>query len=227
MAIGLFGKLPVKRDFIAINIPQPILEPWEKWLQQAVAASRHQLGNAWQDLYLTMPIWRFRLGRKVLGSAACGAIMPSVDGVGRFFPLSLLALGEGEQEFALPMADRADDWFEAAEAAMLTALDQEAPAGGEAILSGIPSLPPLAPAWPQLADLDQQSVRGALLAEGEDVEEVLMRLTRADHLEASAARSYWWSSGGDRFGAMAFCCSGLPDPYGFVSMMNGTGQSED
>ena len=56
MAFGTFGKLPQKRDFIALNLPRAVLEPFETWLQQAVAASRNELGNAWQDIYLVSPL---------------------------------------------------------------------------------------------------------------------------------------------------------------------------
>ena len=43
MAWGLFGKLPQKRDFVALGIPHAVLHPFETWLQSAVAASRNEL----------------------------------------------------------------------------------------------------------------------------------------------------------------------------------------
>ena len=46
MPFGIFGKLPQKRDFIAHNLPRGVLEPFETWLQSAVAASRAEL--AWR-----------------------------------------------------------------------------------------------------------------------------------------------------------------------------------
>ena len=49
MGFGIFGKLPQKRDFIALNLPRAVLEPFETWLQSAVAASRNELGSAWQE----------------------------------------------------------------------------------------------------------------------------------------------------------------------------------
>ena len=63
MQCGLFGKLPVKRDFVAINLPRGLLTLWENWLQASVAASREVLGRDWQDTFLTAPIWRFWLGQ--------------------------------------------------------------------------------------------------------------------------------------------------------------------
>src|SRR5690606_31180273 len=58
MGFGLFGKLPQKRDFVALGVPRAVLEPFETWLQSAVAASRSDLGLGWQERYLVAPIWR-------------------------------------------------------------------------------------------------------------------------------------------------------------------------
>ncbi len=46
MACGLFGKLPPKRDFVAVNAPRPFLTVWENWVQAGLAASREQLGDS-------------------------------------------------------------------------------------------------------------------------------------------------------------------------------------
>ena len=87
MGFGLFGKLPQKRDFITFGIAGEVLVPLETWLQTAVAASRSELGRGWEEVYLVAPIWRFWIGADVFGANCAGALMPSVDGIGRFFPL--------------------------------------------------------------------------------------------------------------------------------------------
>ena len=86
MPCGLYGKLPMKRDFISVSTPQAFLERWEPWIQGGIAASRVALGAQWQDIFLRAPIWRFWLGAEICGRPAMGSFMPSVDGVGRFFP---------------------------------------------------------------------------------------------------------------------------------------------
>ncbi len=64
-------------------------------------ASRRQLGEAWLPAYLVAPVWRFVLGRDTMGPhAVAGVLMPSVDRVGRYFPLVLAA----------EMPDLADPW---------------------------------------------------------------------------------------------------------------------
>ena len=47
MSAGLFGKLPAKRDFVAVNAPRRFLETWEPWLQSGVATSKQTSGTAW------------------------------------------------------------------------------------------------------------------------------------------------------------------------------------
>jgi type VI secretion system protein ImpM len=91
MQCGLYGKLPGKRDFVAIAAPREFLTVWEPWLQGAVAASRSRLGEAWQEAFLTAPIWRFWLGADICGNSVIGAFISSLDGVGRYFPLTLNA----------------------------------------------------------------------------------------------------------------------------------------
>ena len=97
-----------------------MLEPFETWLQSAVAASRNELGAAWQELYLVSPIWRFWIGGDIFGVACAGALMPSVDKVGRFFPLAILYCAETERAIVAPPFDPLDAWYAAIEERLLT-----------------------------------------------------------------------------------------------------------
>ena len=56
MRCGLYGKLPAKRDFIAIGAPREFLRAWEPWIQGGISASRVSLGADWQTVFLTAPI---------------------------------------------------------------------------------------------------------------------------------------------------------------------------
>ena len=46
MRCGLYGKLPAKRDYVAIGTPREFLAAWEPWLQGGVSTSRMSLGAA-------------------------------------------------------------------------------------------------------------------------------------------------------------------------------------
>lgn len=137
--IALFGKLPARRDFIARGVPNPVLEVVEPFLQGGLAQTRESLGSAWLDAFRAAPLWRFWWSRTLTGAGAAGVLMPSVDRVGRYFPLLALALAPQGQDFALPTA--ADDaWYLAVENALLGALDETADL--DALLARLEALPP-------------------------------------------------------------------------------------
>ena len=89
---GFFGKLPKHGDFLSRRLPRAFTDPWDRWLQNAIADSREQMAEDWLNIYLTSPIWRFALSPGLCGDNAwAGVLMPSVDRVGRYFPLTLAA----------------------------------------------------------------------------------------------------------------------------------------
>src|SRR5688572_18349977 len=88
--VGFFGKLPCRGDFLRRRVPEEFVAAWDEWLQLCLTQSREQLGDAWRDAYLAGPIWRFVLAEGVCGTGAyAGVLMPSVDRVGRCFPLTI------------------------------------------------------------------------------------------------------------------------------------------
>lgn len=90
---GAFGKMPSLGDFFRVELPQGFVDPWDRWLQEGLVASRAALGPRWQDTYFSAPIWRFSLSPGLAGAAAViGVIMMSVDRVGRQFPLTLASI---------------------------------------------------------------------------------------------------------------------------------------
>jgi len=91
---GFYGKLPGEGDFVTRRLPWEFTSAWDDWLQQGMQASRAALGQAWLDLYLSAPIWRFQLAPGVCGPLAWrGLFFASVDRVGRYFPLTLAFSG--------------------------------------------------------------------------------------------------------------------------------------
>lgn len=89
---GAYGKMPALGDFMRIAPPAGFVEPWDRWLQDGMTAAKRRLGARWQECFLTAPIWRFTLGPGLAGTRGVwGVLMPSVDRVGRLFPLTLAA----------------------------------------------------------------------------------------------------------------------------------------
>ncbi len=145
MAYGLFGKAPQKRDFLSLNMPNAVLHPFETWLQSAVAASRSELGREWDNHYLVAPIWRFWLGREVLGTACMGAVMSSLDQVGRYFPLAIIYYADPGEELVPPLMNTQPAWYEAIEQRLLAVLSRTYEVDIATLLDGLqrPAATPL------------------------------------------------------------------------------------
>ncbi|MFM2054681.1 MAG: type secretion system-associated protein TagF [Pseudomonadota bacterium] len=89
---GWFGKLPALGDFGSRRLPREMVARCDAWLSAGMAASQRELGGGWLDLYLTAPVWRFAWAPGVAGPDWwLGVLMPSVDRVGRYFPLLIAA----------------------------------------------------------------------------------------------------------------------------------------
>lgn len=124
MSIGFFGKVHTHGDFVQRDLPRHFIEPWDAWLQESIAVSREQLGDDWLDRYLVSPVWRFALGPGICGEEAwLGLLMPSVDRVGRYFPLTL-ATSLGDRN-ALAAFLLAEEWYRQAANLLATALDDD------------------------------------------------------------------------------------------------------
>lgn len=117
---GWYGKLPTLGDFASRRLDAAFIEPWDLWLGEGIAAQRERLGEAWLDAYLGSPVWRFVLMPGALTGQAervalAGVLMPSVDRVGRYFPLTIitplptLPASAGEIEGLLGWLHRLED----------------------------------------------------------------------------------------------------------------------
>jgi type VI secretion system ImpM family protein len=117
--VGCFGKIPQLGDFVTRGLPHEFVESWDGFLRQMIAGSRDALGPQWLDVYLQAPVWRFLLPiGQISQTAVAGVLMPSVDKVARYFPLTIAAL--------LPFGAGGmlrDEWFDRAEALALDALE--------------------------------------------------------------------------------------------------------
>ncbi|MGJ0486953.1 MAG: type VI secretion system-associated protein TagF [Methylomicrobium sp.] len=121
---GFYGKIPSHGDFLSRRLPRQFIEPWDQWLQAGLLASHEQLGPAWLDIFLVSPIWQFALPAGLCGNDAwAGVMMPSVDRVGRYFPLTLVA-----KVTHWPLTDLFEPdcgWFEALSRLALFSLDYD------------------------------------------------------------------------------------------------------
>lgn len=119
--VGFFGKLPTLGDFISRRLPRHFIDPWDQWLQSSMRASQEIHGDDWLSLFLVSPFWRFAISPGICGDTAwAGVIMPSVDRVGRYYPLTLAQAIDAEQVTAVFLPE--SPWFDQLEAAALSVL---------------------------------------------------------------------------------------------------------
>lgn len=219
MNCSLYGKLPSKRDFVAIRAPRAFLDAWEPWLQAAISSSRNELGKDWQAAFLTAPIWRFWLGADLCGRSAIGALMPSLDGVGRYFPLTVFACADDGAGIAPPELDLHTDWFAAAETFLMSTLDQDTTF--DAVSQRIDQLAP-----PEQVAASPQPAASAgdamvLMPASDGFDGVFATLRRQQHDNVYASASFWWTIGGENFRPVALSARHMPDPYIFSPMLTG------
>lgn len=214
-APGIYGKLPSRGDFVTRRLGRTFIDPWDGWLQTSMRTAEERLGDAWLESYLTAPIWRFAIAGGTCGNTAMGGIvMPSVDRVGRYFPLTIASeLPAGLVPFAAPVLAAA--WYDRIEAAALTALDDgvdldDVDSSVEAIgppPEGTAKPAPEATPW-------RIAVGGAC-----DLAPGYMPFALAGR--QALPRGVWWTSGSDRVEPSLVGCDGLPSFSGFVAFLDG------
>ncbi|MBN8919906.1 MAG: type VI secretion system-associated protein TagF [Rhizobiales bacterium] len=222
MRCGLYGKLPSKRDFVALYAPRAFLEVWEPWIQSSVAASKQTLGRDWQQTFLTAPIWRFWLGAGLCGAPVSGAFMPSLDGVGRYFPLTLFACADEQAIIPPPELNAQDEWFATVEDFLLGTLDQDA--AFEATSAALDALGAPSDRLDEAAGgAPILRARNAVAAAAGDrpFPEMFAAMRKADHTDVYAAATFWWTIGGEGFPPFLIGCKGMPDPFLFADMLAG------
>jgi type VI secretion system protein ImpM len=198
---GYFGKVSTLGDFVSRGLPDGLVAAWDAWLQQCIQASREQLGERWLNHYLTSPVWRFAIAPGVLGPEGLGGVMmPSVDRVGRYFPLMIAAVG------APPLLDwfhKHVAWYDAIEDLARASLD---PGFKLAQFDGAPD--------PGLALVPQSvPVHGT------------WRFALDEHAGAQVVaaalqgHSLWWTEGSPGVEPSMLVCAGLPRVQGFAEML--------
>lgn len=99
---GAYGKMPALGDFFRLDLPQVFIGAWDGWLQNAMTLGQSVLGTQWDHHYMSAPLWRFTLAAGVCGPhRMMGVLMPSVDRVGRRYPLTLAAVLTSQGSAAL------------------------------------------------------------------------------------------------------------------------------
>ncbi len=101
--IGLFGKIPMRGDFLSSALPRSFQDKVEHWVRAGFVEAKKNPN--WHSEYLSSPIWQFATARGYFDNNAwCGIIMPSVDAVGRNFPMIIAMQVDAVRQDILQMA---------------------------------------------------------------------------------------------------------------------------
>lgn len=228
MVVGFYGKLPSHGDFVSRSVADAFIDGWDRWLQASIGQSQRDLGDGWLDLFLTSPVWRFAFARGVVGSTAyAGILLPSVDRVGRYFPLTIVAeLPAG----ALPqiVSVAAGGWYDLAESVARRALEQDVLDLGSLqteLHSSEQTLPADRLTATALAVTSGFPGNGALWRFGADGEADMgcfhARLGAALAGESLAPLALWWSVGSEHVSPTVLMTRGLPPAATFQDFLRG------
>lgn len=225
-AAGFYGKLPSHGDFLSRRLPRQFIEPWDHWLQGCVAASSEQLGKNWLDSFLFSPVWQFGLPPGLCGEDAwAGVLMPSVDKVGRYFPLTLAAKVKTTQ--LRQLFDPACGWFAALTQLALSSLEYEfdlqrfdADLERLCLLDFLGEQISKIPVYPLIGSSAKLAFQFELPSE-QETSQAFDELGETLRDRFLAQCSIWRSSASDDESASLLFCEGLPPLDAYVGFLNG------
>jgi type VI secretion system protein ImpM len=156
-----------------------------------------------------------------------GVLMPSVDKVGRTFPLTLATRLRNVQQLAAAVFDSAR-WFARLEEVALAALRIDSDPGSlEQALMDVPfpeserALPSYASASTATQWIAQSRDAPFMqLGNADDFARVLSLAATEAFLGAPGWHAYWWTRGRSESNAAALALTGLPDARTFASMLS-------
>ena len=225
---GLYGKLPAYGDFISRNLNASFVNPWDEWLQHFISGSQEQIGDNWLNVYLTSPIWHFVLSPGVIDENMwAGVVMPSVDRVGRYFPISIV------KSFTSTVCPinylmKQKNWFNELEMHCLTALDGRTDA--DELMAAVENVEvSSSEAYQPTYDLGEMGsmVFGLSMGDSTETTNTLPYMLNAALSTGLSSFSMWQTAGSELISPVVFSCQGLPPIGGIASMLDGQWQQRN
>jgi type VI secretion system protein ImpM len=218
---AFYGKLPAKGDFLSRNLPREFIDTWDDWLQSGMNASRQALGEGWLETYLTSPLWRFVLPSGICGpNAWSGVLMPSMDKVGRYFPMAVIkVLPPAMSPICVAMQN--DAWFDSVESILLDALDNES-LDMEEFDQAVQAIAYLETDVTSIENPLETGVgvRVSLLA-NQGIARPLLAFAGPDFKQRTAGLTAFWGNGSDLIGPGMLLSNGLPAANMFTALLSG------
>lgn len=211
---GIYGKVHTLGDFVLRDLPHEFVQPWDDWLRLCLAQSRDALGERWLDHYLVCPVWRFGLAAGLCGGTAwVGLIMPSVDHVGRYFPLTIAA--SVDDDAMTTCFTQASAWFSSACELLTGTLDDDFQL--EVFHAALRRLgPPPSPGGSCSAPARRWALR---FQSDTSPAAALGRMAPGLLARSYSPVSLWWAELPDDTPRHMLVCSGMPQPEAFTTLL--------
>ena len=231
--VGFYGKLPSHGDFLRRRTSDAVVSVWDAWLQDALAASRVALGERWLDIYLTSPAWRFAAAPGACGAAPiAGVMVPSVDRVGRYFPLTVIAELPEHIDPVAAMTEAAY-FFDRAERLVIQTLEadeidlSEFDGQVETLADVLEPLcaPPPVLLEPSSADVLSAGQEGGVhvpLGPPSQLTPVLLQILSHRLSGIYEPLTLWWTEGSGMVEPGCLFSKGLPHPDSFAALLDGS-----
>lgn len=230
---GFYGKLPSLGDFASRRLQQDFVSSWDSWLQSSLAVSQETLGEQWLKSYLVSPIWRFALSPGLCGKDAwLGIVMPSVDRVGRYFPLTIASKVNANTSL-IQMFSQASDWFEQLESAAIAALENDlAVETFDQMVRSIKPCESIILNNTSVINADRQSGEKSTFYLGFEhsdttIEQMYSEITSQLLTAYLPGHSLWCTTGSDEINPAFLAVNGLPPAKAYAEMITGQFQKID
>jgi len=213
---GFFGKVPTRGDFVSRGMAPDFRANLDRWLSASIEASRRLMGQSWLPAYLCAPMWRFILGSGLVGNhPTIGVMMPSVDRVGRYFPL-ILAMELPDCRTPAHLFHSGNSWFEAVETLLLTSLENDFDLDAFDRQLGHLDLPAY-----ELRNSAPPGLARIALGKGEQLTETFAHMFDEMTALGDGRYSMWWTLGSDAVKPSVLIGRDLPAPSAFAALLDG------
>lgn len=182
--------------------------------------SKEQLGDTWNDYFLTAPVWHFALDVSYMDDATyIGSMIPSVDACGRYFFFTVVRAvkGKAAQYWAQ------SGWTEDSQALALSVLDDEFvfDAWHRSMQEKCELVSEVPICNEEMALLYQSPISTVFSFSTEAKQNTLL-----NHLIESQQRKpcFWWTEGSTHIESCMFVSTGLPSIGQFSAMLDGRWQ---
>jgi type VI secretion system protein ImpM len=190
--VGWYGKIPAAGDFVTRQLSYSLTRAWERWMLNGLTALQHISEDMLARHYAVAPVWNFLIPAGLgFDCVQLGALAPSCDRVGRYFPVAAM-LPVPLREFDAACLEHAGPFYRQVGETILAAvrhgyspeqLDKMLLAGS----AGWAARPP---------QVDANDIL-AVLATGKPGDQGLAWPGLSLYFESAGVTSFWWTNQSD------------------------------